>query len=129
MQSVAKFLVAAVMAAFFTTAAAAAKHGPCKEDVQKLCKDVQPGEGRIMACLKEHEAEVSPKCAGNIKQAQQAMKQLSAACEADVEKYCFDTPIGKGGIASCLKKHAADLSPDCKAAVSKAKAGAAEKSK
>jgi hypothetical protein len=29
--------------------------------------------------------------------------------------------VGKGGIASCLKEHSAELSSDCKAAVTKAK--------
>ena len=34
----------------------------CKDDVEKLCKDVEPGGGRILNCLKEHENEVSSKC-------------------------------------------------------------------
>lgn len=36
--------------------------GVCAEDVQKFCKDVKPGEGRIAACLKEHEKEISKAC-------------------------------------------------------------------
>ena len=28
--------------------------GPCADDVAKFCKDVQPGGGRIMKCMKEH---------------------------------------------------------------------------
>ena len=31
---------------------AAASH-PCAEDAQKLCPGVQPGQGRIAACLKQ----------------------------------------------------------------------------
>lgn len=34
----------------------------CGEDAKKLCKDVQPGGGRIMQCLKQHEGELSPAC-------------------------------------------------------------------
>jgi Cysteine rich repeat len=120
MVSVRKCLVAGAVAAFFTTAGAAGQ-GPCHKDADKLCKDVQPGEGRVLACLKEHKAELSPKCADNLKQVQQQVKQVSAACEPDVEKFCFDTPMGKGGIASCLKKHSEELAPDCKDAVAKAK--------
>jgi hypothetical protein len=30
--------------------------------VAKLCSDVQPGDGRIAACLKQHAAEVSDAC-------------------------------------------------------------------
>lgn len=36
--------------------------GPCAEDAAKFCKDVKPGEGRIAACLKEHEKELSKAC-------------------------------------------------------------------
>lgn len=34
----------------------------CHDDVQKVCKDVQPGGGRIVQCLKQHEGELSPAC-------------------------------------------------------------------
>jgi cysteine rich repeat protein len=127
MLSVTKCLVACAVAAFFTTAAAEqGAQGACKQDVEKLCKDVQPGEGRVLACLEEHQSEVSHKCAGNLKQVKQALKQVSAACEPDIEKFCWNTPIGKGGIAKCLKQHSSELTPDCKDAVAKAKAGAAK---
>jgi hypothetical protein len=43
-------------------AKAAQGQGPCADDVQKFCKDVQPGGGRIARCLKEHESEFSPEC-------------------------------------------------------------------
>jgi len=36
--------------------------GPCAADAAKFCKDVKPGEGRVAACLKEHEAELSQAC-------------------------------------------------------------------
>lgn len=38
-----------------------AKHA-CRPDVQRLCADVQPGGGRILACLKGHSADLSPDC-------------------------------------------------------------------
>ncbi len=34
----------------------------CQDDVRKFCKDVKPGSGRIMHCLKEHQDELSPEC-------------------------------------------------------------------
>jgi Golgi apparatus protein 1 len=119
MLSVRKCMVAGALAAFFTTAAA--QEGVCKEDVAKLCKDVQPGEGKILKCLKSHQAEVSPKCVSHLKEVQGELKAISAACEGDVEKFCWETPMGKGGIANCLKKNSAELSPDCKTAIGKAK--------
>jgi hypothetical protein len=34
----------------------------CASDVQNLCSGVQPGGGRIIACLKQHQAQVSDRC-------------------------------------------------------------------
>ena len=36
--------------------------GPCAADAAKFCKDVKPGEGRVKACLKEHEKDLSQAC-------------------------------------------------------------------
>jgi hypothetical protein len=42
----------------------------CKADVARLCPGIQPGGGRIIACLKEHKNEMSIGCG----KALQAMK-------------------------------------------------------
>jgi len=31
-------------------------------DIPALCKDVKPGDGRVMACLRDHRQELSPAC-------------------------------------------------------------------
>ncbi|QRG06274.1 cysteine rich repeat-containing protein [Xanthobacter dioxanivorans] len=38
----------------------------CEADVKKLCNGVQPGGGRILSCLKEHKAEVTPPCQASL---------------------------------------------------------------
>ena len=43
----------------------------CKADVERLCPKVQPGGGRIKACLMEHKNEISVGCA----KALQGLKQ------------------------------------------------------
>jgi hypothetical protein len=43
----------------------------CQADAQKLCAGVQPGGGRIVACLKEHKDEVSDGCKQAISKAKQ----------------------------------------------------------
>jgi Cysteine rich repeat len=40
----------------------AAIRAACAEDAQKLCVGVQPGGGRIVACLKEHKDSLSDRC-------------------------------------------------------------------
>ena len=39
-----------------------AARAACEADVQKLCIGVQPGGGRILACLKQHKDQVSDGC-------------------------------------------------------------------
>jgi hypothetical protein len=39
-----------------------AVHPDCAPDIAKLCSKVEAGAGRIQACLKEHEADLSPGC-------------------------------------------------------------------
>lgn len=37
-------------------------HAACDADIKKLCVGVQPGGGRILACLKQHQESVSDNC-------------------------------------------------------------------
>ena len=117
-------LAAGVLLAALVWAAAASAQGPdaaCAFDVQKFCAGVKAGGGRIMACLKEHNADLSQGCkdafakAGKSGGAPKAAGGWYKSCEADVAKLCKDVPAGKGRIAQCLTAHSAQLSPTCKA--------------
>lgn len=114
-------LVVALAAAFFDTAGA--QQGPCERDVQKFCSRVPPGEGRVAECLAAHQQELSPGCVGFLAEVKQEVKQVGAACQADAERLCWGIPPGKGAIASCLKSHELEVSPQCKIAVAKARGG------
>jgi hypothetical protein len=89
--------------------------GACKPDVEKFCKDIKPGGGRIWTCLKSHEAELSQPCSDHMAMAREKGKELHQACKADVKKFCKGIPRGKGRIVSCLKSHEAELTEPCKA--------------
>ena len=43
----------------------------CRADVERLCKDIKPGEGRLHECLRSHHDELSDGCRGAIKEARQ----------------------------------------------------------
>jgi hypothetical protein len=53
-------LAAALLSGSVALAQQAGK--PCAGDIKKLCAGLQPGEGRIKACIKSHMAEVSDPC-------------------------------------------------------------------
>ena len=109
-------LLAAVLAA--GAAPAHADKGACKADVEKFCKDVEPGKGRIIKCLKEHDKDLSEGCKAKGAKAKERFKEgvekMKAACKADVEKFCKDVEPGEGRIIKCLHEHDNDLGEDCR---------------
>lgn len=78
----------------------------CRADYKKLCDGVKPGEGRGLACLKQHASELSEGCKTALSEAKDCAAKAKELCGAD------------GGDAdkrrACLKEHAAELS-QCKA--------------
>ena len=46
-----------------------ALRGACRADVEQLCAGVEPGGGRIMQCLREHQDRVSASCKSAISEA------------------------------------------------------------
>lgn len=114
------FSLAAPLTVFFATAALAAQ-GPCADDIDKLCKDVTPGGGKVLACLKANESSVSPTCKEHLREVKQKLKAVQKACHDDVEQFCSDVKPGKGAIAKCLKEHSDEVSAVCKETIAKSK--------
>jgi len=107
-------------------------HKQCAADVTRLCKDVQPGHGRVAVCLNEHAAELAPGCKQHIETVMMHMNEkmdMHADCAADVQKLCSDVPAGQGRVAFCLGEHTSELSPACKKHVDEAKAQWAKRPK
>jgi hypothetical protein len=91
----------------------------CKAELEQHCAGVQPGEGRLRACVKEHFAEFSEPCKAALLSSVAVVK----ACKADVQKTCTDIQPGGGRIQACMKDHFAEYSDGCKQAIITAKFG------
>ena len=95
-------------------------HKACGADVEKFCKDVPPGHGRVAVCLNEHPADLQPGCkavVGKVMEHMNEPMQAHADCAADVQKFCGDVPAGMGRTGFCLGEHSGELSPACKTQV------------
>lgn len=90
-------------------------HTACKVDVEKFCKDIKPGGGRIIQCLKSHAAELSPTCSAAFAEKKVEVTAAIADCRPDAVKFCAGIKPGEGRILACLKSHEAELTPVCKA--------------
>ena len=87
----------------------------CADDIEKYCKEIKPGGGRIMNCLKAHEAELSASCRGKIRELQGIIKDCEQACAGDIAQFCKDVQPGGGRIMKCLRERDKELSPSCSA--------------
>jgi Cysteine rich repeat len=96
----------------------------CKKELGSYCKEVTPGEGRVLACLFAFEDKLSPRCEYALydasAQLQHAVASLSYGaneCKADLEKHCSKVESGGGRLVECLKKNEKDLTARCKTAM------------
>ena len=89
--------------------------GACKADIEKFCKDIKPGGGRIWVCLESNGDRLSKECANHMALGREKSREFRQACKGDVEKFCKGIVAGKGRIVSCLKSHEAELSNACAA--------------
>jgi hypothetical protein len=87
----------------------------CADEIEKFCKDVKPGGGRIIECLKAHEAELCAACRGKIGELQGFIKDCEHACSGDIAQFCKEIQPGGGRIIKCLREHEKQLSPSCSA--------------
>lgn len=96
----------------------------CQADIDSFCKDVTPGEGRILSCLGAHDDKLSARCKYSLFDANAQLERFAAAiayvgvaCEADLKKNCAEMEIGDGRLAKCLQAHQATLAPACSQAM------------
>jgi hypothetical protein len=81
----------------------------CDKELSSYCKDVTPGDGRILACLYSHGDKVSGRCEYAIYDAAAQLERFVAAlsyvvneCEDDLRQYCASVQAGEGRLAECL---------------------------
>jgi len=105
----------------------------CASDIKKYCKDVTPGEGRMIYCMQAHEDKISPKCtyelgeaAASLQATADLLKDGVVACKAEIAGVCGKIQPGQGRIAACLIANKSTASKDCVDAIQKVEALAAQ---
>ena len=91
----------------------------CKADLEKVCPGIEPGQGRILACLEGKTDQLSQACKDDVSK---KFNALYKACRPDAQKLCPDTEMGGGKLLQCLGDNEAKLSSSCKKVWGKPKA-------
>ena len=96
----------------------------CKKELETYCKDVTPGQGRVLACLYAHSDKLSDQCeyalydaAVQLERAVAALSYVINECGNDLQKLCSGVPAGEGRLLNCLEKNDSKVSGRCKQAL------------
>src|SRR5437899_7425632 len=76
--------ISAALSFLLVSSAVAQSRFPCAADIKKACAGVDPGGGRIVACIKEHLKDLSPVC----KKRLATLAAAAKVCREDVKKEC-----------------------------------------
>ena len=83
----------------------------CKADLATACPGVEPGQGRILACLEGKTDQLSQACKDDVSK---KFNALYKACRPDAQKLCPDVAMGGGKLLQCLSDNEKTLSSGCK---------------
>ena len=96
----------------------------CEKELTTYCKDVTPGQGRVLACIYAHSDKLSGQCEYALYDAAAQLERFVAAlsyvineCGDDLNKLCSGVPAGNGRLLNCLEKNDSKVSGRCKQAL------------
>jgi hypothetical protein len=115
------------------TARIAKLQSACAKDIKRYCKDVTPGEGRVIYCMQAHEDKISPQCTfeledelTSVQNSLDDLKNAISACKAEITGICAKIIPGQGRIAACLLANKSTASKDCAGAIERIEATASQ---
>jgi hypothetical protein len=110
-----------VMSFMIVASVYAAEENPCKQDMDKFCKNIEPGDGRILRCLTLSEDKLTPACKKQLVNIKKSVDEVQKACADDYAIFCSSLLPGQGRIAECLEKNQQIITPKCKAVLKEVK--------
>lgn len=96
----------------------------CKNELNTYCKNVTPGDGRIMACLYAYGDKLSGRCeyalydaSVQLERAVNALTYVANECRDDLKTYCSAVRPGEGRLLDCIEKNKKKVSSRCTQAI------------
>lgn len=92
----------------------------CEKEIESYCKEVTPGDARMLACMYAHGDKLSSECeyalydaAIQLERAVSALSYVTMECKDDLIEHCENVEVGEGRVLDCLNKNEKDLDPRC----------------
>jgi hypothetical protein len=92
----------------------------CKTELETYCKEVTPGEGRVLSCLYAYGDKLSGRCefalydaAAQLERFVAALSYVANECDEDIDKYCANVEAGEGRILACLEAQGTKIQRRC----------------
>jgi outer membrane protein OmpA-like peptidoglycan-associated protein len=99
----------------------------CGNDIDKICKKVDLGGGRVQQCLEQNQASVSANCKATIGNLRIQLQKRAAAraavmriCDADIRRLCAGIQPGDANLMECFSAAKRNVSARCRAAIADA---------
>ena len=106
-----KMLSICAALSFLLVSSAMAQSGVCAADIKAACANIEPGQGRIAACVKEKLKDFSDGCKARLAEVAAAAK----TCREEVNKECGSVQRRKK--VACVKDALTKLSDGCKTSI------------
>ena len=96
----------------------------CKKEITTYCKDVAPGDGRLLTCLSANVGKISGRCefalddaSGQLERVKKVVSHVANECRDDLKAFCSNVKPGQGRLLDCLEKNEARISERCTQAI------------
>jgi hypothetical protein len=86
----------------------------CTADFMRFCRDVPPGGGRVIRCMRRHADLLSQPCFQAMTAWGLTAVNAFRLCLPDAERLCPQVPPRSGQALECLADNASKLSPACR---------------
>jgi Golgi apparatus protein 1 len=98
---------------------------PCADETRRMCQGIEPGDGRIVSCLRARWGDLSQACRDRLDQAASKAEVQLLVCEPDLFRFCSTVPAKRDATLACLAANMASLTADCRDVVQRERSRAA----
>jgi len=91
----------------------------CAPSITQYCADIEPGNGRLTACMVRNQASLPPVCRTSVYATVEQGSKFLLLCGSDLSTACPTLKPGNGRLYACLRFKEEQLTAGCRNYLSK----------